>query len=445
MRRAHVHLALAAALLIALMAAGCGTKSATPPRSPAEAPVAPAPPSAPAVETLSVPEADNTAAIAPQPPTAAPPQAAADAHTGESLPETPAAAPEAAQEGLTIEKLRAIRDGMSYGEIEALIGFPGLTISSNGADKYIVRWAGEAGVTFLAKFEEDRLVQKRATPRLAETPPPSDAELTRAEYDRVQLGMNFDEVLALLGIQPLQLTRTDAPVAIYRWQDEKGASFTARFENGRLTRKSGLSILPIQKEETPPAKEKPETAPPPDNQEDAAAQAKPDEEGEWMPPPSPEAKTAAAPPAETAPPADTASPAPAPRPGRVRVIGGTRTEETGARGNARSRRAELPDYTYSLREGRMELRIYNDSDVAVRIGIRADKRGRDLSIGPRSYRSIFLDRGVYSLYYIFSDEPDTRYASRPINLGGAYANDLEVVLFNESYDVRELRHGRPGY
>ena len=163
----------------------------------------------------------------------------------------------------------------------------------------------------------------------------------RELFERVREGMSLQEVLDVLGAegQPLTEPTDEKTVAIYRWSDGQGSSVTARFEDGKLVRKSGSFVqqgAPVTEEEAVP---------------DAEPALEPVEEE----PPAEEAEPREAPASRPVSTSVSAERAP-----RVRVSGSSRRQREAESGDPNAGRsykpkAQLPKFSHRLREGSYEI------------------------------------------------------------------------------------------
>ncbi len=137
---------------------------------------------------------------------------------------------------------------MSYEEVLQLIGMPGVTVATNGIDSVVYKWTSDGG-SFLGKFQGGKLLRKTVQSR-PKTEEESDTShvLTQEQYNDVKEGMTLEEVLDRLDVQARLVTDdSQQDVTIYKWTDDHGSSFTARFENGKLVRKTGFYVGPLEK------------------------------------------------------------------------------------------------------------------------------------------------------------------------------------------------------
>ncbi len=348
---------------------------------------------------------------------------------------------------LALESLDQVTAGMSYDEVSRIVGKPGVVLTAKGSGALIYKWE-ESGVRFLARFEDGKLARKNVTGGDAGVEA-SSAVITQEHYEQIQQGMTLDEVLLFLGIEPQAMSASGATTGIYRWADKHGSSFSAKFADGRLVRKTGMHVAALPRQDAPA--EASEVAGSASGLKVAQAAVHSEEEpsrsaaargfvaDEAVEPPVP---------ARAAP----VAPAPVPRgetarspsqPRITRVSGGGNAAKSSrvrvaGRGSQehRERRASLPDYSHSLRRGVYEVRINNTSASAVTAGLRAGKRGRDVTIPGGTARSVRVDQGDYEFYFIYADSPYELHRGQPLRIDGVYRADIDVTLIEERADVR---------
>jgi hypothetical protein len=263
-------------------------------------------------------------------------------------------------------------------------------------------------------------------------------------------------LVALFGVAPTQVSAGEDGMAIYRWSDAQGASFTARFDGGRLSRKTGLYVARAGDEPAPDAGA--------DAEAEAVNGAEPalpegaegeQADGEYLPEGASDAIVIEAQ-AEVDEAPEVVSPVepPAPRPARERVHVARRppvldpatgeTRRPVSANEARRKAARLPKFRRSLRQGDYELRILNTGSGRIEAGLRSGDLGRDFQLGPGQARSLRVGRGTYTLYFIHDDDPETLHQGRGVTIDGAYTTDMEIRVMDESYAVDYLRTD-PGY
>lgn len=257
--------------------------------------------------------------------------------------------------------------------------------------------------------------------------------------------MSLAEAQALVSIEPIRVGGDEKGTEIYRWTDELGASFTARFDAGVLTTKSNLCATHAQDASSP--------APSPELDLDSmpvaqiapgvyipleravtSATEQPLGASELPEAPTPQSNQPAAPSADAAP------------DGPVIAIAGAARRSRNDRETASSYnpKASLPDFSRSLEVGSFEIRFLNPSDSPMRAGLRQDKLGKDVTVPPKGQASIKVDRGVYQLFFLRESDPDTLFEAPIITIDGFQATDVEVHLDPENVEVRLIDYSKPG-
>jgi len=340
---------------------------------------------------------------------------------------------------------------MSYAEVRALFGEDGAEVTSGGRENGVVRWQRPSGNNVQVRFRDGKVVRAATqTPDSGALAAPVATVITQAQYDGVTQGMSLYEVSEFLDVEGRVVTDSGEK-QVYRWQDESGASFSARFEQGKLTRKSNLFV---------PEPAEGEGEPEGNGETDAMAEEGAFEfEGDAF---EGEGESEAAPPErgrlvfnrqgvyEADSPAEARSQAEERAPQAVRlgsrVVGTGRADDGGnrpARAAAETerreqrRREQLPRYSHSLERGVYEVKIVNESESDVQVGLRQGKRGRDASVSARGDASIFVDRGSYSLYYVLRDAP-YELESGSVSIDGQEMPDIEIRIRDDGYSVVPL-------
>lgn len=443
--------------------AASGVTSAAIPVAPAQDVSVSASPEPAAPEAVSPTPEDTEAPAAreggaePETAAATPPEAGnADTPTDSSevQPESPEKPQEQAST-LKLDTLLRISEGMTYDEIRTILGEPGVRVAGNAESGEIYRWSA-GGLSFTARIEDGKLVRKRILEDGKPVRAPGNASekpLDQAIYDAIREGMTYDQVLAILGMDPQPVLKPGTDVVVYRWSDASGASFTARFENGVLVRKYGLYLLPRPSEQdaaeattdsaaedsTPEPQESAETSRPkraetPADRNGAPAAADQDTGAEEA-----EDQEVSSVPAEISPTDERSEPEDA----GPRMDQPSPEESKNKRGVQRVRRASLPRFAHRLRSGSYEIRVNNLSDSDVEAALLSDTGGLRLKLRAGASESVKVPEGNYVLYFIYDKEPET------LNRGGIipvseWRTDVDVFLIGESYDVRALeRSGEP--
>jgi hypothetical protein len=88
----------------------------------------------------------------------------------------------------------------------------------------------------------------------------------------------------------------------------------------------------------------------------------------------------------------------------------------GRRAYAEYKHAKLPRYSLEIRRGPHELIIENPLPRDVKIGIRSDNSGMDLSMRRESRNLIQLKNGTYTIYYTATGDPTILYKAGTVKI-----------------------------
>ncbi len=287
-------------------------------------------------------------------------------------------------------------------------------------------------------------VESRPPTVLPEVESSPESALTPELHARFTRGLTLAEARSLTSIEPIRVGGDSTNTEIYRWTDQLGASFTTRFDAGVLTTKSNLRATHAQEASSP--------APSPELDLDSmpvaqiapgvyipleravtSATEQPLGASELPEAPAPQASQPDASDADGAPDGPTIAIAGAARRSR------SEREKT----SSYNPKASLPDFSRSLAEGSFEIRFLNPSDSPMSAGLRQDKLGRDIAVPPKGKASIKVNRGVYQLFFLREDEPDTLFEAPTITIDGFQATDVEVHLDPENVEVRLIDYSKP--
>lgn len=339
-----------------------------------------------------------------------------------------------------------VKIGMSYSEVVEVLGEPDMLVSAQKeSDTYIYLWRRQES-SFYGKFVKGVLSRHSGKFEEAMEAPPLTEEL----YHQVNLGMSIDEVNLLLKREGRKISGEGDEEGIFLWSDNKsGTSFSARFDGGKLVRKSSFYSKPKVAGEVA-TKEKESVVKP--EVEELSREENPEEN-----PPGnihPSTKEKGQTPGKLTLSSDELVPEnnlihqqsselenmenkddvrSSPNPQRIISVG-KRTQVEGQKVSPdqsmkeTGRKAKLPAFTYQLREGSYEIKIHNPLDVEVTVGIRSEKRGKNFTIEPRGARSVKVPRGEYQIYYIRSDEPSRVIDGGSVNIDGLFVGDVDIHL-----------------
>ena len=101
-------------------------------------------------------------------------------------------------------------------------------------------------------------------------------------------------------------------------------------------------------------------------------------------------------------------------------------------------RADVPNVPFSLRDGVYEVRFVNPTDSAVKASLTAGKRGRSVTVPPGSARTMRVAQGVYTLSFVFRDQPYTLHQGGAVEIDGQFFSDTEISLYQTGAEVQPL-------
>ena len=232
-----------------------------------------------------------------------------------------------------------------------------------------------------------------------------------AKYRQIRVGMTYDQVCELVGNDSTLISGKLGKDKIVKWENPDKSFFAARFRDNVLDRMTGLNHPPPPKKlvemaeelrkpgeenvtvETEAEKEAGSTA----KERQQSAESAPQEEAQSV---DKDEETGGAQPSEGGGEEATAEEEARPVKKNVVRVGGE--EKAGPR----SRKAQLPARTQSIDNGPHDVYIHNETDTAVKVGLRTQrKKGRDFGIPAGGMVAQYLTNGTYRIFYIETSHP----------------------------------------
>lgn len=148
--------------------------------------------------------------------------------------------------GINEEKFDSIQNGMSYEEVKNIIGQDGENISESdvaGTKTVMYQWTasdgwGNATVT----FQDDKVINKAQFGVSSG----DDVEISLEQYNSIETGMSYDDVVNLLGGEGSLLSDTDisgSTAQVYQWNGTSlGSNATITFSEGKVMSKAQFGL-----------------------------------------------------------------------------------------------------------------------------------------------------------------------------------------------------------
>ncbi len=301
---------------------------------------------------------------------------------------------------------------------------------------------------------------------LAAPPANSGGVLAPENYNALTLGMSFQAVRDLVRVPYTRVAGGRRDVAVYRWEDASGSSFTARFEDDALNRLTGLSVAAVSSGEAQTPAPRTPAAPRDDADADSLrvtdvtpegeAEAAPAGTGEGEAEAATDYGTSAGPNENGLPERVVIRPerartrtqiaSSAPPPPRVLVAGGERRaresqqrSERGEPAGSYRPKAALPEFSFRLRPGAFQVRLRNATSESAQVGIRnGEDGGMNVRLAPNAERAVTVKRGTYRFFYILDDAPYELNPAGGVTIDGDRVTDIKVTVFAEGADVQRL-------
>jgi hypothetical protein len=155
------------------------------------------------------------------------------------------ASTEASSGDVSMDKFNKIELGMSYDKVKEIMGSEGNQTGMNKSGSYesaSYDWKGDKFARISVRFTNGELTYKSQS---GLTPPSGTADIDQAKFNKLNIGMSYDEVKAILGSDGemtsiMKIAKTTS--ASYRWKGEKYSNIFASFRDDKLQNKtqSGL-------------------------------------------------------------------------------------------------------------------------------------------------------------------------------------------------------------
>jgi hypothetical protein len=155
---------------------------------------------------------------------------------------------------VTKEKFEQIKDGMTYEEVVKIIGAEGTLVSETGEKGtefhtaiYEFEGDGSFGANANFTFQGGKLVNKAQFG--IEDEAASKVTITKEEFDKIQNGMTYEQVVKIVGGEGHKVSESGKPgttehTVMYDYQGEGdlGANASLMFQGGKLINKSQFGL-----------------------------------------------------------------------------------------------------------------------------------------------------------------------------------------------------------
>ncbi len=99
----------------------------------------------------------------------------------------------------------------------------------------------------------------------------------------------------------------------------------------------------------------------------------------------------------------------------------------------------LPRFHQELTKGTNEVRVSNTSDSAVKVGVRSDRRGVDLSVPANGTGSVLVPNGSYNIFFAYANEKNTPYQTDSFDLKQSGVDIQLVRVLGGIYAIWRVR------
>ena len=153
-----------------------------------------------------------------------------------------------AEAGLTIEKYRQLKDGMTYPEAVAILGSEGKSLqdsSGAGVRTETYQWTGDNFETIILTFQNGKLNSRTQVGLKSSSDESGKSNVTKEQYERLKDGMSYKEVIAILGTEGDEQFKSNIAgfaFATYQWKGSGFSSIIVTFQNDKLQSKSQVGL-----------------------------------------------------------------------------------------------------------------------------------------------------------------------------------------------------------
>ncbi len=144
---------------------------------------------------------------------------------------------------LTKSKFDRLENDTSYDEAVKIIGSEGELTRETKTKNYTIssyKWSGKDNAAIYATFRDDKLTGKRQSRLGGELGKNGTADISKAKFDKIKIGMSYDEVVEIIGSKGTQKSSSTigkTQLEFYQWSGEDYSAIYGNFRNGELSSK----------------------------------------------------------------------------------------------------------------------------------------------------------------------------------------------------------------
>ncbi|REJ77656.1 MAG: DUF3862 domain-containing protein [Acidobacteria bacterium] len=146
---------------------------------------------------------------------------------------------------VSMDKFDKIEMGMSYDAVKGIMGSDGNQTSMTKAgnrEMASYEWKGEKFAAIRVRFNNDELSYKSQT---GLTPANGSADISQAKFNRIEVGMSYDEVKDIIGSDGEMTSHSKFSTfesKSYRWKGSGYSNIFANFRDDKLQNKTQSNL-----------------------------------------------------------------------------------------------------------------------------------------------------------------------------------------------------------
>ncbi|URZ17345.1 DUF3862 domain-containing protein [Clostridium felsineum] len=138
----------------------------------------------------------------------------------------------------TLTQFMKIRDGMNYNEVKSILGSNGKDLGAHYPSQSY-EWSNDTQNNIWVEFHNGKILQKQHSLKNTNM----DAKVTQNDFNKITIGMTYNNVVKILGQGELFIERYDSSHGqSYAWINHDGSVLSVVFQNGKVTGKSNKGL-----------------------------------------------------------------------------------------------------------------------------------------------------------------------------------------------------------